>query len=117
MSQTVSISDNIKPKMSQPFPSPLPPSGKETQVPKIEHLEALERATNPPNEAIEKTLRRKFDVRILLPTILIWLMAYVDRGNVGNALVLGLADDVGLTENEINVALSAFFCSYIVFEM
>ena len=102
-------------------------SSKKDPIGAAEHVEEelkglgivpTERTVIPPGLGpIEKRLRRKYDFRILLPTMLIWLMAYVDRSNMGNALILGMADDVGLTSDQLNVALSAFFVVYIVFEM
>lgn len=35
----------------------------------------------------------------------------------GNANVLGMSEDVDLTGNKFNIALSVFFATYITFEM
>ncbi|KAF1986362.1 MFS general substrate transporter [Aulographum hederae CBS 113979] len=67
--------------------------------------------------AIEKRIARKFDKRVLPCGVLIYLVAFIDRSNMGNARLLGLEEDLDLVGNRFNIALTAFFCTYIVFEV
>ncbi|KAI0641721.1 MFS general substrate transporter [Trametes meyenii] len=46
----------------------------------------------------------------------LYLASYIDRANIGNAKVLGLAASLHLTNNQYNWALSIFFIGYVLFE-
>ncbi|KAI0631720.1 MFS general substrate transporter [Trametes polyzona] len=46
----------------------------------------------------------------------LYLASYIDRANIGNAKVLGLANTLHLTSNQYNWALSIFFIGYVIFE-
>ncbi|KAG2363661.1 MFS general substrate transporter [Suillus spraguei] len=81
-----------------------------------------ERKTSSTSEAgttsdEEKRLVRKLDRRILPITCLLYLFAYLDRTNLGNARLQGLAkenlggDPTGILFDWVN---SAFFFSYII---
>ncbi|KAH7925455.1 MFS general substrate transporter [Leucogyrophana mollusca] len=65
----------------------------------------------------EKRLVRKLDMRILPITCLLYLFAYLDRSNLGNARLQGLPQDTlggdptGVLFDWVN---SAFFFSYII---
>jgi hypothetical protein len=69
------------------------------------------------DEAIEKRLRRKFDFRVLPLGTIIYLFAYIDRTNFGNARILGLTQDAQMLGMRYNVALTLFYVSYVIFEM
>lgn len=66
---------------------------------------------------LEATIRRKLDWHLLPLCILIHLSAQIDRSNMGNARIMGMASDIQLTGNRFNIALTAFFCTYVVFEV
>lgn len=59
---------------------------------------------------------RKVDLHIMPVAVLLYLASYIDRANIGNARVLGLADDLKLTSGHYNWALSIFFFGYVLFE-
>lgn len=59
---------------------------------------------------------RKVDLHILPVAVLLYLSSYIDRANIGNAKVLGLATSLKLTPNQYNLALSIFFVGYVIFE-
>ncbi|KAJ9654612.1 hypothetical protein H2198_006358 [Neophaeococcomyces mojaviensis] len=64
----------------------------------------------------EKQLVRKIDI-FLMPTIwLMYLLSYMDRTNIGNAKIAGMADDLHLTSSQYSVALVVFFVTYVFFE-
>jgi hypothetical protein len=54
---------------------------------------------------IDKRVTRKFDLHILFG---IWLFAFIDRSNIGNAKIDGLVEDSNLTGNKFNIALTVF---------
>ncbi|KAI8149351.1 major facilitator superfamily domain-containing protein [Fennellomyces sp. T-0311] len=66
---------------------------------------------------IEARLRRKYDLRIMPIVTLIYLMAFIDRSNMGNAKVLGMEEDLELTGVRFNITLTAFFITYVLFEV
>ncbi|EEP76377.1 predicted protein [Uncinocarpus reesii 1704] len=67
--------------------------------------------------ALEARLRKKFDFRILPIVTGIFLLAFIDRANAGNARILGMAKDLDLRGYRFNIAMTAFYCSYIVLEI
>ncbi|SJL05592.1 related to permease of the major facilitator superfamily [Armillaria ostoyae] len=62
-------------------------------------------------------LLRKIDCRLVPVFALLYLMSFLDRGNVGNAKVAGLTKTIPMTDKQYNTALSLFFVFYIVFEI
>ncbi|THG98157.1 hypothetical protein EW026_g3973 [Hermanssonia centrifuga] len=66
-------------------------------------------------DLVEKTWR-KVDLHVMPISVMLYLASYIDRANIGNAKVLGLSKDLGLTNNQYNLALSIFFAGYVVFE-
>ncbi|GAA5870519.1 hypothetical protein JCM16303_001509 [Sporobolomyces ruberrimus] len=64
---------------------------------------------------IERKLVRKLDLVILPMAVLLYLSAYLDRGNLGNAKLQGL--EAGVLDNDdtkYSIALSCFFVTYIL---
>ncbi|KAK5443531.1 hypothetical protein LTS15_010676 [Exophiala xenobiotica] len=69
-------------------------------------------------ESVDKSkILRKMDLRIIPVLTILYLFAFLDRGNIGNAKVLGMAKDLGLAGNEYNLCLTVFFFPYIFFEI
>ncbi|KAL6870369.1 major facilitator superfamily domain-containing protein [Trichoderma novae-zelandiae] len=65
----------------------------------------------------ERKLRLKIDLFIVPTVSLLYLFCFIDRSNIGNAKIAGLASDLGLRGNDYNAIISIFFISYIVFEI
>ncbi|CDO51416.1 hypothetical protein DV495_003002 [Geotrichum candidum] len=65
----------------------------------------------------EKKLLRKMDIRIVPTLALLYLMSFLDRGNIGNANIEGLSKDLGLTSQQYNMCLTVFFFTYCAFEV
>ncbi|KAF3801992.1 putative transporter [Colletotrichum gloeosporioides] len=64
----------------------------------------------------EKALVKKIDL-FLMPTIwLMYLLSYMDRTNIGNAKIAGMADDIGLSSSQYSIVLVVFFIGYVLFE-
>ena len=103
-SMTTSVSD-------QPIDKPESDDGKVEQA-QVEA--ALDRITWTAEE--EKKLVRKIDL-FLLPTIwLMYLLSYIDRTNIGNAKIAGMAKDLDLSSGQYSVALVVFFIGYVICE-
>ncbi|KAI0266526.1 MFS general substrate transporter [Gloeopeniophorella convolvens] len=68
----------------------------------------------------ERSLIRRLDRRILPIACLMYLFAYLDRSNLGNARLLGLAQDTlggDPTGKKFDWVNSSFFFSYILFQI
>ncbi|KAK1834463.1 major facilitator superfamily transporter [Podospora conica] len=64
-----------------------------------------------------KAILRKMDMRLIPMLALLYLMSFLDRGNIGNAKIEGLATDLNLTPNQYNTCLTVFFFTYAAFEV
>ncbi|KAI1759338.1 major facilitator superfamily domain-containing protein [Hypoxylon sp. FL1150] len=65
----------------------------------------------------EAKLLRKVDLRVLPILFAVYIVAFLDRVNISNALTLGLPAELGLEGNQPNIALTIFFVPYILFEI
>ncbi|KAJ5371061.1 uncharacterized protein N7496_007153 [Penicillium cataractarum] len=65
----------------------------------------------------KKKLMRKVDLRLVPMLGVVYLISHLDRSNIGNAKILGLAEDLGLSGIQYNVALSLFFIPYVLLEV
>ena len=59
---------------------------------------------------------RKIDLRVIPFLCILYLLAFLDRANMGNAKIAGLTRDLNLTTAQFNATLTIFFVSYSVFE-
>ncbi|KAK2786351.1 hypothetical protein FQN53_006719 [Emmonsiellopsis sp. PD_33] len=64
-----------------------------------------------------KTLLRKVDVRLMPPLAILYLVAFVDRANIGNARLQNLERDLGLSPQQFAWCLTIFFFPYSLFEV
>ncbi|KAK4184165.1 major facilitator superfamily domain-containing protein [Podospora australis] len=74
------------------------------------HLTAAEK------EEIDRKLLWKLDKKLMPWLCFLYLLAFLDRTNIGNAKIAGLSRDLGLTTSSYNATLTIFFISYAVFE-
>ncbi|KAI0486926.1 MFS transporter-like protein [Xylaria cf. heliscus] len=67
---------------------------------------------------LSRKLDHKFD-RHIIPWIFgIWLFAFIDRSNIGNAKIVGLPEDLGIsTGTAFNVALLVFYIPYVLVDV
>ncbi|BGP29184.1 hypothetical protein JCM10296v2_000922 [Rhodotorula toruloides] len=76
----------------------------------LEHVKA--------SKAAERRLVRKLDAVILPMAVLLYLSAYLDRGAMGNAKLMGLEKTVlGNVDVRYSIALMCFYITYIVFSI
>lgn len=52
-----------------------------------------------------KKIQRKMDIRIVPTLSVLYLLSFLDRGNIGNAKIEGLSDDLRLTPGQYNWCL------------
>ena len=67
--------------------------------------------------AVDRRITRKFDTHIVPWLFGLWLLAFIDRSNIGNARIDGIAKDLKLTGDKYNVALTIFYVPYILVDV
>jgi len=67
----------------------------------------------------ERKLLWKCDLHVVPILFLLFLLAFLDRTNIGNARIQGLEKDLNMDPrgNKYNIALLVFFVPYILFEV
>ncbi|KAJ0418652.1 major facilitator superfamily domain-containing protein [Aspergillus carlsbadensis] len=66
---------------------------------------------------MQKRVLRKMDLRLIPMLALLYLLAFLDRGNIGNAKIEGMLDDLHMSGQEYNWCLTVFFFTYVAFEL
>ncbi|KAF2171485.1 hypothetical protein M409DRAFT_18602 [Zasmidium cellare ATCC 36951] len=71
-----------------------------------------------PEEArLERKLLLKSDL-IILPLIFVtFLLAFLDRSDLGNAAVAGMTKDLGMSPQQLSTASSIFYATFVVFQL
>ncbi|KAL3291785.1 allantoate permease [Colletotrichum asianum] len=70
-----------------------------------------------PDTAEEKRLVRKIDF-VLLPCLWwMYVLAYLDRGNIANANAAGMSDDLQMVDNDYSLLVYLFFVGYFLCEV
>ena len=118
------ISDHCATYTSSLFLHPLSPvpgmaAFEEKDVPK-DHFEDLnneEAELADIHPALDRQLTRKFDFHIVPWLFGLWLFAFIDRSNIGNANIDGLPNDLHLKGNDFNIALTVFYVPYILIDV
>lgn len=65
-----------------------------------------------PPHTTETKLMAKIDFRVVPFLCILYLLAFLDRVNIGNAKSFGLAKDLNLVNLQYNTALTMFFVPY-----
>ncbi|KAL2871213.1 major facilitator superfamily domain-containing protein [Aspergillus lucknowensis] len=85
------------------------------------HIDDIASTTKPQTESIdpesERRVVRKCDLRVVPVLMILYLLAFLDRINIGNARLQGLERDLGMEGNDYNLALFIFFIPYILCEI
>lgn len=107
--------------MASPESASAEPTGEKIQEP-INEKQQQESNNSSDNEVDleginEKALVRKLDLRLLPTLTLLYLLSFLDRSNVGNARIEGLAADLHITGNEYLTGLTLYFVGYVLFEV
>lgn len=67
--------------------------------------------------AAEKKLLWKVDLHVVPPLLILFLLAFLDRVNIGNAKIQGMTTDLHMQGQDYNIALFIFFIPYILLEV
>ncbi|KAK7056771.1 hypothetical protein VNI00_002488 [Paramarasmius palmivorus] len=96
----------------------------EKETPSVESKETSEKhlpqqsTQNYADDATQdRKLLRKVDLRLLPILTLLYLLSFLDRTNIGNARIIGLADDLNLSPPAYNTSLALYFVAYVIFEV
>lgn len=73
--------------------------------------------TWPVDDAIQKRLVRKQDYVLLPLMAMAMLFGYLDRGNIGNARLLGMQKDLHLSSQQYLNCVMMFFFGYMIIEL
>ncbi|KAL8798841.1 MAG: hypothetical protein Q9182_006344 [Xanthomendoza sp. 2 TL-2023] len=87
------------------------------QVPRPLHDADSVRTVEPIDPQLEKRALRKCDLRVLPFLSILYLFAFLDRVNIGNARIQGLEKDLNMSGHDYNIALQVFFIPYLIFEI
>ncbi|KAI3330208.1 major facilitator superfamily domain-containing protein [Ustulina deusta] len=66
--------------------------------------------------AVERRVVRKIDLHLIPLVTSLYLVAFLDRSNIGNAQLAGMGKDLGLSDDQYQWLLTIFYIPYIVFE-
>ncbi|USP78788.1 uncharacterized protein yc1106_06062 [Curvularia clavata] len=60
---------------------------------------------------------RKVDMRLVPMLALLYLVAFIDRSNIGNAKIAGMTKDLNMSGSQYNTAVTLFFVPYTLLEV
>ncbi|OAP59578.1 hypothetical protein AYL99_06876 [Fonsecaea erecta] len=80
-------------------------------------IEAADVRVASPKSKEERALVRKMDTLILPLLSGAIFFAYLDRGNIGNARIMGLQTDIGIDNSQFYNCLMMFFLGYMLVEL
>jgi len=92
-----------------------PPAHKPTEKPAPANLENGPIQPASINPTIEARVRRKLDLHLIPLLSALYLLAFLDRSNIGNARIAGMSKDLSLTSPDYDWLLTIFYISYICF--
>lgn len=78
--------------------------------------ETLENGTNAAEDSVERTTIRKLQIRLIPYLFLLYVVAMVDRINIGFAS-LTMTKELGLSSQQYGIAAGIFFVGYFLFEV
>lgn len=52
--------------------------------------------------------------RILPILAILFLLSFLDRTNVGNAKIIGLEEDLGITDHQYDIGLAVYYLTYVL---
>ncbi|KAF2134530.1 pantothenate transporter liz1 [Dothidotthia symphoricarpi CBS 119687] len=81
----------------------------------VETAAARNTTTTDVDPEIEKRMRRKLDWHLIPLLSALYLLAFIDRSNIGNARIAGMEEDLNLSSSQYEWLLTIFYISYICF--
>jgi len=84
---------------------------------KLDTMKEPEAYTHEIDPVRERALVRKLDLIIIPPVMLCYILSFLDRVNIGNAVLYGLETDLHLSSEQYQTAVSILFVTYILSEL
>ncbi|PGH14631.1 hypothetical protein AJ79_02966 [Helicocarpus griseus UAMH5409] len=81
----------------------------------LKETASLEQCTVDPSA--ERRLSIKVDLHVVPILFVLFLLAFLDRINIGNARLQGLEESLNMTGHDYNIALFIFFIPYVLCEV
>lgn len=78
--------------------------------------EASARKLPDNDEAANARVRRKLDLHMMPLFFVLYMLAFLDRGNIGNAEVAGMGTALKLSSSQYAWFSTIFYITYIIFE-
>ncbi|KAK2810067.1 hypothetical protein FQN50_003261 [Emmonsiellopsis sp. PD_5] len=108
--------------MEEPKPQEIAPKSEPQDMPKSAPDSSSSEAAVADiyiDPVLERKVMRKFDMFVVPQMIILIIIAYLDRSNIGagNAKVFGYEKGLNLEGNQFNTLTSLFFVTYVVFEI
>lgn len=69
----------------------------------LENTLSVDSALIEINPALDRRITRKFDMHLIPWLFGLWLLAFIDRSNIGLARIDGLATDLNLVSDKFNI--------------
>ena len=83
----------------------------------IEGSSFNENITSEEDSALDSRITRKIDMRLVPMLCMLYLTAYLDRTNIGNARLYGLEKELKMPSNGYNTAIWTFFLTFVLMEV
>ncbi|RYP02954.1 hypothetical protein DL764_005480 [Monosporascus ibericus] len=83
----------------------------------FEKVDAVAAAPETTFESFAHLDEKRKDIRLIPMLAALYLLSFLDRGNIGNAKIEGLQGDLRMTPDEYSWCLTAFFFTYAAFEV
>ena len=83
----------------------------------VEHHDSVSSTDIIPLPPSDKKLLRRIDLFVLPPICILYAFSLIDRTNIANANIAGLAVDLSLKGSDYSVALLSFFITYVIAEI
>ncbi|KAI5819378.1 major facilitator superfamily domain-containing protein [Pyronema omphalodes] len=77
----------------------------------------VEMVTPTGGSEYERKLVKKLDKHIVPVVIMLYLLSFLDRVNIGSARLYHMESDLGMVGNQYQLAVSILFVTYIAFEL
>ncbi|KAK6079489.1 major facilitator superfamily transporter [Seiridium cupressi] len=68
------------------------------------------------SQAQEARVVRKLDLNLMTLFFVLYMLAFLDRGNIGNAKIAGMSQDLNLVGNRYQWLINIFYIAYVVAE-
>ncbi|KAF2142806.1 uncharacterized protein K452DRAFT_225996 [Aplosporella prunicola CBS 121167] len=94
------------------------PRKPELDAARVEKDDSVSDDQLPTDDAeLDRHITRKFDKHMMPWLFGLWLLAFIDRSNIGNARIDGLEEDLHLDADKFNIALAIFYVPYVCYDI